>query len=323
MSDIAPEIHIRPPTLADLDAVVALIVAYEQAIRGTADEANERRVVLGDWEHDDVDLSTDAWVAVLPDGQIVGYAIVFDLRSPEAAACDGYVLPAYQARGVWTRLVRLAVERLERESPSLPEHQAVRLRISIYGRDVAARALLEAEGFVAVRHHWYMHVIMDAPPVLAAAPDGIRIAPFRTDEDERAVHAVLEEAFADHWAHTPSSFAEWRRDTIARDDFDPSLWRLAWDGAEVVGAALAYQRTEQGWVRVLGVRPPWRRRGVGLALLQHVFACFYERGTTVVGLGVDTASPTGATRLYERAGMHVYEDLDTYERVLRAPPAMA
>jgi mycothiol synthase len=88
----------------------------------------------------------------------------------------------------------------------------------------------------------------------------------------------------------------------------------------LVGAALAYQRTEQGWVRVLGVRQAWRRRGVGLALLQHVFACFYERGMATVGLGVDAASPTGATRLYERAGMHLYEDLDTYERVLRAAP---
>lgn len=87
-----------------------------------------------------------------------------------------------------------------------------------------------------------------------------------------------------------------------------------------MGAALAYQRTAQGWVRVLGVRRGWRRRGVGLALLQQVFAAFYERGMTTVGLGVDAESPTGATRLYERAGMHPYEHIDTYERVLRGAP---
>jgi GNAT superfamily N-acetyltransferase len=198
MPDDLASMLFRPPTMADLDAVVALIVAYEQVLRGTADEANERRIVHSDWEHEDVHLATDAWVATLPDGQIVGYAIVFDLRSPEAASGDVYEHPAHRDEGIGTRLIGLALERLEREAPLLPNHQAVRLRISIYGRDAAFRTLLEAEGFVAVRHHWYMHIIMDAPPVLPAPPDGIRIAPFRPEQDEHAVYAALEEAFADH-----------------------------------------------------------------------------------------------------------------------------
>ena len=95
----SPAIEIRHPTTDDLDGVVALIVAYDQAIGGTADAANERRVVLGDWEGEEMNLATDAWVAVLPGGQIVGYEVIFDLRSPEAATCDGYVHPAQRGRG--------------------------------------------------------------------------------------------------------------------------------------------------------------------------------------------------------------------------------
>jgi mycothiol synthase len=71
-----------------------------------------------------------------------------------------------------------------------------------------------------------------------------------------------------------------------------------------------------GWVGAIGVRAPWRRRGIGLALLQHTFAAFHERGTTDVRLGVDTQNPSGATRLYERAGMSVELEEVIYERGL-------
>jgi mycothiol synthase len=54
-----------------------------------------------------------------------------------------------------------------------------------------------------------------------------------------------------------------------------------------------------------------------VALLQHSFRELYARGQKKVGLGVDAASLTGATRLYERAGMHVARQYDTYEKELR------
>ena len=56
---------------------------------------------------------------------------------------------------------------------------------------------------------------------------------------------------------------------------------------------------------------------IALALLQHVFGEFYKRKGYKVGLGVDGQSLTGATRLYEKAGMHIFRQLDAYEKVLR------
>jgi ribosomal protein S18 acetylase RimI-like enzyme len=71
-----------------------------------------------------------------------------------------------------------------------------------------------------------------------------------------------------------------------------------------------------GWIASVGVRPPWRRFGLGLAMLQEAFRRFYERGERVVGLGVDAENPTGATRLYERAGMSVAWQATVYEKEL-------
>lgn len=66
-----------------------------------------------------------------------------------------------------------------------------------------------------------------------------------------------------------------------------------------------------GWVSILGVRPPWRGRGLGLALLRHAFR---EIGRPTVRLGVDAENVSGAVRLYERAGMRVERRFDTYEK---------
>ena len=71
-----------------------------------------------------------------------------------------------------------------------------------------------------------------------------------------------------------------------------------------------------GWVSILTVRPPWRRRGIARALLLHAFAAFRERGKLQVGLGVDAENTSGAVALYEGVGMRVERRNDTYEKVL-------
>ena len=87
-------------------------------------------------------------------------------------------------------------------------------------------------------------------------------------------------------------------------------------GDDVVGTALCYARSaDMGSVRGLGVRRGWRGSGIGVALLQHTFGAFYAHGRSTMGLGVDAQSPTGATRLYRRAGMRVAEEYETYEKV--------
>jgi mycothiol synthase len=61
----------------------------------------------------------------------------------------------------------------------------------------------------------------------------------------------------------------------------------------------------RGQVSALAVREAWRRRGIAEALLRAGFAMFRARGIVNVRLNVDRDNPTGATRLYERAGMRL------------------
>jgi GNAT superfamily N-acetyltransferase len=122
----------------------------------------------------------------------------------------------------------------------------------------------------------------------------------------------------DEWTFRPESLEAWRRRKLEDPRFDASVWAVAREGGEVCGVALStVGQFDMGFVNALAVRPAWRRRGLGLALLQQAFTWFWERGERRVGLGVDTENTTDALRLYERAGMRAVWQADVHEKVLR------
>jgi mycothiol synthase len=137
------------------------------------------------------------------------------------------------------------------------------------------------------------------------------------------VLAARRAAWKDHWGYVEQPFEDNYRSWAHywEEDFDPSLWFLAMDGDQIAGICLCRGRRGEdeslGWVGTLGVTRPYRRMGVGMALLLHAFHELKARGKSRVGLGVDASSLTGATRLYEKAGMRVAERFDLYEKELR------
>ena len=54
-----------------------------------------------------------------------------------------------------------------------------------------------------------------------------------------------------------------------------------------------------------------------LAILHHAFRLLAARGKARAGLGVDSESLTGATHLYEKAGMRVVRENVEYELLVR------
>jgi ribosomal protein S18 acetylase RimI-like enzyme len=172
---------------------------------------------------------------------------------------------------------------------------------------------------------------LDEPPPQPKWPETILLRTFQDYPELRAVYRAVDEAFQDHWGYVKRSEEESLeriRHRIENDpDHDPSLWFLAMDGDEIAGISLCHPKTgddsNMGWVNSLGVRRPWRRQGLALALLHHSFGELYRRGKRQVGLGVDAGSLTGATRLYEKAGMYVARQLVTYEKELRPGKELA
>jgi ribosomal protein S18 acetylase RimI-like enzyme len=235
------------------------------------------------------------------------------------------VHPDFEGRGIGTALMSWAEKRLQETLARVPKDLQVAFRSGNLSTHRPTIELLENLGMSLTRRFWRMIIDLDDPVPAPLFPDGLEIKSFVDVNDLRAVNRAFNDAFRDHWGFVEQpveeSLAKWEHWVATDDEFKPSLWFIALDGEEIAGICLCRQREygdpDMGWVNILGVRRPWRKQGLALAMLHHAFNVFRDMGKLRAGLGVDANSLTGATRLYEKAGMHVAREFHTYEKVLR------
>jgi mycothiol synthase len=308
-------IIIRPPLLSDAAAVAELINTSSLSDLGQSTVTTNE--LLEQWGEPGFDLKADAWVAISAEGKVVGYEELFNRYGHFNLQGDGYVHPHYQRYGIGTALLR-KLEARARQHVQLasPEMRAC-LRNGISLQDTAGGCLHQNEGYQAIRYFYWMRIQMESQLEAPQLPQDIHLSTYHAGIGPRPVFEALEEAFQDHWGQSPWNFARWKQHTFSEEFFDPGLIFIAFDGDKIAGAAICRLRFEHGWISTIGVRRPWRRQGLGHALLLTAFNEFYRRGEKIVALSVDAESPTGATRLYERAGMNVYQEFALYEKELR------
>jgi mycothiol synthase len=313
---LAPEFTLRAVRWEDRDAVAKLIYDVCED-DGDVTVAVTPEDLEHEWHNDGFKLETDAILVQTGDGRVVGFEEFTNTHGHYSLNTDGYVHPEFTGRGIGTALLRAIEARARQEmSKAEPDLRAF-LRSTIDNRDEASNDLHKNEGYSPKRYHWRMEIKLDSTPAAVTWPDGIELRPFSRDEHELAVWEAQNESFRDHWGSHDVSIEEWRHHRFDREGFDPSLWMIAWEGDQVAGFSINRLRMGVGWVGTLGVRRPWRKKGLGLALLQQSFGEFHKRGFSTIGLGVDASNPTGATRLYQRAGMYIASEFLTYEKELR------
>jgi mycothiol synthase len=296
-----PEFAARVARPADAEAVAELAAAIGEWLGVRIDFGVDD--IRDMWRT--ADLARDAW-AWERSGRLAAFG---NLRGRgNRISANGFVHPDFLGRGLGTAILGATEARAR-------ERGVPKLENGILAADRAAAALLEANGYRDVRHYYKMAIQLEAAPPEPEWPEGLEPRPFER-EHARAFHAADDEAFADEWEYEPEPFDEFVAKRLERPGFDAELWTGVWDGDEIAATLIADQRFGGGWIAGLGVRRPWRRRGLGLALLLRSFRQFYERGERRVCLSVDSDNRSGATRLYERAGMHVEREEVLYEKEL-------
>jgi mycothiol synthase len=305
-------VNVRAPEEADLEAVLEVLRAADSSVAGDSDWTASD--LASEWA--ELDLAHDAWVFEL-DGAIAGYAS-FDARGGRFRG-DGYVHPDVRNRGIGGEILRVTEERAREHEPAVPAGERVYLQNASLDDDECTRRFYRAHGYEPVRGFRGMTIDLDDEPAVPVVP-GIEIRTVDHPAEARAVHEAHQESFATHWEFRGMPWEEWEEKRLGQETFDPTLWWVAVDGDRIAGVSLCAHKRDPdlGWVDALGVRPEYRRRGIAEALLKTAFAEFFRRGERKVGLGVDAESPTGATRLYERAGMRTLWHAIVWEKELRA-----
>jgi mycothiol synthase len=294
-------VEVRAARVEEAPAIGALLEKHALAAFGEPEVSEEE---VRSWFS-----ISKLWIQVAErNGELVGYV---DVRSEEGGRFD------VDARTVDPEVAPVLVAAAEEHARG-KAGRAV-LRGYVQGDEPVLRDLYEAAGWQPIRYSFQMRIDLADDLPEAVWPEGLTPRNFRPGEEERVYEAHMD-AFADHWDFRRQPMEDWRSYTVDHHGFDPSLWWLVEDDGELAGLSLNAWHfsgdSQFGWIGVLGVRPQWRKRGLGTALLRHSFRDFRRRGATRVGLGVDAENTTGAVRLYERAGMRAVRRNDTYEKTL-------
>jgi mycothiol synthase len=312
-------------------AVTALVAAYDAALHGAPDISEED--IRDDWDDPGLDPARDIWLLHAGDGGLIGYARLASLSPARPARIDLFVHPAeMRFEGVRALLPLAEKRRLESTEGRAAEHAAeihAAIGVMCPCADTEMRRALDDAGYRQVRTFLRMEIDLGAgpdpvPPAATAPapaarplPEGIEIRPFRPGQDDRAIHAVIEDSFAEHFEFSPRPFDVWWSQHTKHERFDPALWLMAWDGDRAAGALTGYDFIDMGFVRELGVLERYRGKGIATALLLRSFEVIRKRGLPRAVLGVDAENHTGAIRLYERLGMRVTQRHDLVQKRLR------
>ena len=252
-----------------------------------------------DWATPGLDLERDAWVVERPGGEIVASAL---LLGDDALI---HVHPDACGLGIGTALRERAEERARERGT------AVLRQFVPTGNEAAAPLLLDA-GYWPVQHYFRMRIALEAAP----RPGAAAVRPFERDQDEIAVHALVQEALSEVEGYLAEPLWVWRRQRIEKERWDPSLWLLLEDDEGLAGAALG-ERWDGGlgYVAQLAVAPWARGRGHGRTLLLALFEAFRADGLRRAELSVHGAN-RGAARLYESVGMSPSWEAQRWEKAL-------
>jgi len=295
----------------DLDALVDLINAADAVDQaGFTTTARHLQELLN---RPGRDPTRDVFLAVHrtrreTGGQLVGYVRLDPRRggSEDVIRCEGVVLPACRRRGVGRALLRRAYQRAGELRGEHPAHFDIHARQSMAG----INELCLSFGMQPVRYFfWMVHPDLRtiAEPTF---PSGFQLVDGTAFHDLAARTAAFNEAFAQHWGFVPINLEDTEY-MVRQPTYQPENRLIALDEAGQIAGFCTADTTpdmvqslggDKGRVSLLGVRPAYRGRGLGRALLLSAMHRIRAAGLPRAALGVDGDNVTGAKRLYESVG---------------------
>jgi ribosomal protein S18 acetylase RimI-like enzyme len=216
-----------------------------------------------------------------------------------------WVHPEWRKKGIGTALLLNNERRIQEIAREHSTDGKKYYQNDFSDKQPGVEKLLLEHGYQPVRWGYEMKRGIDDPLPHAPMPEGIEVRKPNGDNEFRAIFKAENEAFRDHWGHvepTEESYQRW----LTQPNFNPDLWKVAWDGDRVAGMVLNFLNEEEnqasdrkrGYTEDIAVLEPYRRKGLARSLLVQSIEMFREMGMEETALGVDTQNRNHALNLY-------------------------
>jgi len=271
--------------------------------------------------------------------QLVGAVYMMYLRSDvreERCYVFGTVHPDHRGAGIGRRLLEWGLARgtdlLQSSGNDLPKY----LRVGESRVNTSAIRLFERFGLESVRYFADLRADLSVPTparhTAAATPAaatpgalGFRIIPWDLARNEEA-RLMKNAAFMDHWGSTPTPPEWWAAQTSGFGSRVDWSYFAVTSEDQIIGHLITHRTpnddevlgAKYAWIDNIGTLAEHRGRGIATQLITTALTKYRAEGMQFAALGVDSANPTGAYRLYESLGFRLWREFVTYQRVVSA-----
>lgn len=219
------------------------------------------------------------------------------------------VIPRFRRRGVGRALVNKAIQSLRERGMETAESW-------VREDQTACKHLLESMGFGLLRMASIMKRDLSTIPFNIGENKRVKMRTVKKNtEDIQLVNWIHNEALEDllalGWRPTTVEEVEhWLSDP----DRDQGWFFALLEGKAVGFVGTSIGKTGKGDIDTLGVLQPFRRKGIGTALILRGMESLKSKGMTEVEVETDDTNPTRAIELYRKVGFKVFRKLLVYLR---------
>lgn len=309
------DITLRGLTKADIPVWNRLLADIE-AVEHSGEHYNEADL-LEEMANPEIDPGKDM-VGAFDGEEMLGYFLVYPRSATtelHKVTLEGATHPKRRGQGIGTRLAAAMMAR--GELVHAERHAELPALYTLRGLSANTEQERLLSGIGLEPERWTFAMRADLSEVVAPErlPAALELKVYDASM-ERALHAAHNAAFPDHPNFTPWSETMWTQWVTESRSFRPELTYVVVDPAVPDQIAAYVQSAEydayhevtekrEAYVSKVGTRREYRGRGIASTLLQHVLVAARQAGYDEASLGVDSANPTGALGVYERAGFTV------------------
>lgn len=258
-------------------------------------------------------------------GHVIGYTQVWWQEEPDGTRHYDHfaiLLPEWRGKGIRRSMLLFNECRAKKIAAEHPRGNPRFFQAWADDTEVHWIALLVREQYKPVRYYFFMVRSLLEPIPDLPLPEGFKIRPVQP-EHYWTIWRAADESLQDHWGGsdlTDEALKEW----MEKPTFNPGLWAVAWDTTnyQVAGVVLSsideeenqeYNR-KRAHIGPIGVRRPYRRKGLASALIAQSLKGLKDFGMTEAVLNADSENPTGALQLYERMGFSTAKQFAVYRK---------